>query len=143
VLELPLARQVSARLLRGAQVRAELRKAGGFADAVAQALVRLDALGFSESALALEHELRAPPARERRVARAPGSRARRSLAARPQPRFEYHARMARARSNGIELEYEVIGNPADPALLLIMGLGAQLITWDDELVLGWRAAATS
>ncbi len=44
--------------------------------------------------------------------------------------------MARARSNGIELEYEVIGNPGDPALLLIMGLGAQLITWDDELVLG-------
>ncbi len=43
--------------------------------------------------------------------------------------------MARAPSNGIELEYEVIGNPADPALLLIMGLGAQLITWDDELVL--------
>ena len=44
--------------------------------------------------------------------------------------------MARARSNGIELEYEAIGNPADPALLLIMGLGAQLIAWDDELVLG-------
>ena len=44
--------------------------------------------------------------------------------------------MARARSNGIELEYEVIGNPADPPLLLITGLGAQLITWDDELVLG-------
>src|SRR5258706_15331183 len=47
-------------------------------------------------------------------------------------------RMARARSNGIELEYEVIGNPGDPALLLIMGLGAQLITWDDELALGKR-----
>jgi pimeloyl-ACP methyl ester carboxylesterase len=44
--------------------------------------------------------------------------------------------VARARSNGIELEYEVIGNPGDPALLLIMGLGAQLITWDDEFVLG-------
>jgi len=44
--------------------------------------------------------------------------------------------MARARSNGIELEYEVTGNPADPPILLIMGLGAQLIVWDDELVLG-------
>lgn len=44
--------------------------------------------------------------------------------------------MARARSNGIELEYEVIGNPTDPPLLLIMGLGGQLITWDDEFVLG-------
>src|SRR5258706_332416 len=59
VLELPLPRQVSARLLRGAQVRAALRKAGASPDAVAQALVELDALGFSESALALEHELRA------------------------------------------------------------------------------------
>jgi pimeloyl-ACP methyl ester carboxylesterase len=44
--------------------------------------------------------------------------------------------VARARSNGIELEYEAIGNPADPALLLVMGLGAQLIAWDDEFVLG-------
>jgi len=44
--------------------------------------------------------------------------------------------VARARSNGIELEYEVIGNPADPPVLLIMGLGAQMITWDDEFVLG-------
>jgi pimeloyl-ACP methyl ester carboxylesterase len=44
--------------------------------------------------------------------------------------------MARARSNGIELEYEVTGNPADPPILLIMGLGAQLIVWDDEFVLG-------
>jgi pimeloyl-ACP methyl ester carboxylesterase len=44
--------------------------------------------------------------------------------------------VARARSNGIELEYEGIGNPADPALLLIMGLGGQLIAWDDEFVLG-------
>jgi pimeloyl-ACP methyl ester carboxylesterase len=36
------------------------------------------------------------------------------------------------RSNGIELEYELIGDPADPALLLIMGLGAQLIDWPQE-----------
>ena len=45
-------------------------------------------------------------------------------------------RMARARSNGIELEYEVAGNPADPPVLLVMGLGAQLIVWEDEFVLG-------
>jgi pimeloyl-ACP methyl ester carboxylesterase len=44
--------------------------------------------------------------------------------------------MARARCNGIELEYEVAGNPADPPVLLIMGLGAQLVVWDDEFVLG-------
>jgi pimeloyl-ACP methyl ester carboxylesterase len=39
--------------------------------------------------------------------------------------------MPRAKSNGIELEYETIGNPEDPALLLIMGFTAQLIAWDD------------
>lgn len=44
--------------------------------------------------------------------------------------------MARARGNGIEIEYEVAGNPADPPVLLIMGLGGQLVAWDDEFVLG-------
>lgn len=37
--------------------------------------------------------------------------------------------MARAKANGIEIEYETFGNRADPALLLIMGLGAQLTLW--------------
>jgi pimeloyl-ACP methyl ester carboxylesterase len=36
------------------------------------------------------------------------------------------------RSNGLDLYYETIGDPADPALLLIMGLGAQLIDWPAE-----------
>jgi pimeloyl-ACP methyl ester carboxylesterase len=36
------------------------------------------------------------------------------------------------RSNGIELEYESLGRPDDPALVLIMGLGAQLIDWPEE-----------
>lgn len=40
--------------------------------------------------------------------------------------------MARAQSNGIEIEYETFGDPADPPLLLIMGLGAQLVAWDEE-----------
>ena len=44
--------------------------------------------------------------------------------------------MARARCNGIELEYDAVGSPGDPPVLLIMGLGAQLIAWDDEFVLG-------
>jgi pimeloyl-ACP methyl ester carboxylesterase len=44
--------------------------------------------------------------------------------------------VARAACNGIELEYEVVGNPADPPLLLIMGLGGQLLAWDDDFVLG-------
>ncbi|MDF2603344.1 alpha/beta fold hydrolase [Sphingomonas sp.] len=35
----------------------------------------------------------------------------------------------KARANGIELEYESFGNPADPTILLIMGLGAQLTLW--------------
>jgi pimeloyl-ACP methyl ester carboxylesterase len=38
-------------------------------------------------------------------------------------------------SNGIELEYEWLGDPADsqaPVILLIMGLGMQLIAWPDE-----------
>jgi len=39
--------------------------------------------------------------------------------------------------NGIELEYETMGDPADPALLLIMGLGAQMVAWDDEFCQGF------
>ena len=39
----------------------------------------------------------------------------------------------RARAGDIELAYETIGNPDDPALLLVMGLGMQLIGWDLEL----------
>ena len=40
--------------------------------------------------------------------------------------------MPDVRANGIDLHYETLGDPADPALLLIMGLGAQLIDWPDE-----------
>jgi len=39
----------------------------------------------------------------------------------------------RARANGIDVEYEVLGSAAGRPLLLIMGLGTQLIHWDDEL----------
>lgn len=44
--------------------------------------------------------------------------------------------MARARANGIEIEYETLGDPAQPAMLLIMGLGAQLIHWPDAFCQG-------
>ena len=44
--------------------------------------------------------------------------------------------MARVRANGIEIEYEATGNKADPALLLVMGLGAQLTIWPDALFEG-------
>ena len=42
--------------------------------------------------------------------------------------------MPTAHANGIEIEYETSGNPADPPLLLVMGLGAQLITWPEAFV---------
>jgi pimeloyl-ACP methyl ester carboxylesterase len=35
-------------------------------------------------------------------------------------------------ANGIQLSYETLGDPGDPALLLVMGLGAQLIDWPQE-----------
>jgi pimeloyl-ACP methyl ester carboxylesterase len=37
-------------------------------------------------------------------------------------------------ANGITLDYETTGDPGRPPLLLIMGLGAQLIAWDDDFV---------
>ena len=40
----------------------------------------------------------------------------------------------RATANGIEIEYETHGDPADPALLLVMGLGCQLVWWSPEFV---------
>jgi pimeloyl-ACP methyl ester carboxylesterase len=40
--------------------------------------------------------------------------------------------MARVRANGIELEYDEFGDDDDPALVLIAGLGAQLIDWPAE-----------
>jgi len=41
--------------------------------------------------------------------------------------------MAKAAANGIEIEYETFGNPSDRALLLIIGLGGQLLQWDEVL----------
>ena len=34
--------------------------------------------------------------------------------------------------NGVELCYETVGDPRQPALLLIMGLGFQLVHWPEE-----------
>jgi len=44
--------------------------------------------------------------------------------------------VARAKANGIEIEYETFGSRTDPALLLIMGLGAQLTLWPESLCEG-------
>jgi pimeloyl-ACP methyl ester carboxylesterase len=36
------------------------------------------------------------------------------------------------KANGLLLAYEEMGDPADPPLLLIMGLGSQMISWPDR-----------
>ena len=36
-------------------------------------------------------------------------------------------------TNGIEIEYETFGDAANPTILLIMGLGAQMVAWDDGI----------
>ena len=43
-----------------------------------------------------------------------------------------HTPPAQARANGIELCWDSFGDPEAPPLLLIMGLAAQMIAWDDE-----------
>jgi pimeloyl-ACP methyl ester carboxylesterase len=40
--------------------------------------------------------------------------------------------MPRLRANEIDIEYETFGDPQSPPLLLIMGLGAQMISWEDD-----------
>jgi pimeloyl-ACP methyl ester carboxylesterase len=39
--------------------------------------------------------------------------------------------MPNTTANGLTIEYETTGDRADPAMLLVMGLGAQLIYWPD------------
>jgi pimeloyl-ACP methyl ester carboxylesterase len=41
--------------------------------------------------------------------------------------------MSRVTANGIQIEYETFGNSSGRPLLLIIGLGGQLIFWDDVL----------
>src|SRR5215216_2608149 len=38
-----------------------------------------------------------------------------------------------ARVDGVEIAFEEFGDRGDPAMLLIMGLGVQMLGWDDEL----------
>lgn len=40
--------------------------------------------------------------------------------------------MPRAKANGIELEYDAAGDPSGAPLLLIAGLGMQMVGWDEE-----------
>src|ERR1700755_317702 len=41
-------------------------------------------------------------------------------------------RTGTARSGDLDIYYEDMGDPSDPAVLLIMGLGAQLLLWRTE-----------
>src|SRR5687767_3204622 len=40
--------------------------------------------------------------------------------------------MASTQANGITIEYATFGDAANPPLLLVMGLGAQMIAWPEE-----------
>ncbi len=40
--------------------------------------------------------------------------------------------MPKAKANNIEIEYDTFGTPTSKPFLLIMGLGAQMINWDEE-----------
>jgi pimeloyl-ACP methyl ester carboxylesterase len=39
----------------------------------------------------------------------------------------------RVAANGIEIAYETFGDPSDPPVVLIMGLGTQMLAWPDQL----------
>ena len=43
-----------------------------------------------------------------------------------------HSDVGIARANDIEIAYETFGDPSSKPMLLIMGLGFQMIVWDDE-----------
>lgn len=45
--------------------------------------------------------------------------------------------MPRATNGETELEYEVIGSLEDPVLLMVNGLGSQMVSWEDELLQGF------
>ncbi|MBW1988162.1 MAG: alpha/beta fold hydrolase [Deltaproteobacteria bacterium] len=42
--------------------------------------------------------------------------------------------MANVEANGMKLEYEAFGDASDPCILLLMGLGGQLVRWPQALV---------
>lgn len=42
--------------------------------------------------------------------------------------------MTKAKVNNIEIEYKTFGDPLDKPLLLIVGLGSQMIHWDEDFI---------
>jgi pimeloyl-ACP methyl ester carboxylesterase len=57
-----------------------------------------------------------------------------------QPPFPAWPTVQRAAVNGVELAYETFGDPSDPTILLVMGLGTQMIAWPDEMCEALAAA---
>src|SRR5438105_9781674 len=49
------------------------------------------------------------------------------------PRTVDSSAMPNTHANGIDIEWDDFGDRDDPTLLLIMGLGAQMIAWEPEL----------
>ncbi|SNR93308.1 Pimeloyl-ACP methyl ester carboxylesterase [Pseudomonas japonica] len=49
-------------------------------------------------------------------------------------RCDVHAPVQQVRLKQVSLAYQSVGRSTDPALLLVMGLGGQLIHWPDEVV---------
>jgi pimeloyl-ACP methyl ester carboxylesterase len=47
--------------------------------------------------------------------------------------------MPHVSANGIQIEYETFGDPESPALLLIAGIGGQMLGWDEELCKKWAS----
>lgn len=45
--------------------------------------------------------------------------------------------MAQVEANAISLEYETHGNPSNPALIIVRGLGTQMINWAPSFVQGF------
>lgn len=41
-------------------------------------------------------------------------------------------RMPNVKANGIEIEYDTFGKPSDEPLLMIMGLGSQMVLWHED-----------
>jgi pimeloyl-ACP methyl ester carboxylesterase len=52
----------------------------------------------------------------------------------PTARGGEHALVPKVQANGIEIEYDELGEPDGPPLLLISGLGGQLISWPPNLI---------
>lgn len=42
-----------------------------------------------------------------------------------------HSEEKTVKANNIKITYDTFGDPSNPALLLIMGLGSQMILWDE------------